>query len=386
MYLTKKSLRKIAIIVGCYLVLGGISIVLAFVFSALLQAPDKTLLILGIVLNGLALLVGIVGRYGEGKGKLIGCGNKLVMQQLKPAEFLEKYQQTITQPDLVVCQPDFQVLYLVTIAYDLLGQQENALATADQMIEIAKEKKKSFAQLAKTSLLFSYGKVEEAEALFTAVQSKKLGVLEKEMAMIITKSDRAMAMGDYALAKPYFLQKLSTKFPKPDLVTLLVTHYYLGEIFAKEQAFQQAAEHFTYCVEQGGQTAIRTVAQEKLQEEMKLFSQEKLISLAREAVSGLQESSAGFPMPQVTVLRTVSGRIYITQNDLTGIVCQQLQEADDSQVELLVTLWKNGQIDLPSLAFRKALAVLHEENNKANIVLQGQGGLHLRLLKDTIKE
>ena len=75
---------------------------------------------------------------------------------------------------MVIKKPSVDVLRVALVAYDLLDDRENALATVDEIIDIASNKKKNLPKLLKASLLFSYGQTQEAEALFNEIQKQKL--------------------------------------------------------------------------------------------------------------------------------------------------------------------------------------------------------------------
>ena len=61
---------------------------------------ENFLLILGIIVYLLCILMIFWGRYAEGKGKLINLGNKLVRNELKPAEFILHYESLKIQMTL----------------------------------------------------------------------------------------------------------------------------------------------------------------------------------------------------------------------------------------------------------------------------------------------
>ncbi len=264
MFLTKKSFRKILVIAICYFLLGSISIVLWAVFNSM-GINEKYLLILGIILYLLCVLIIFWGRYAEGKGKLINLGNKLVRNELKPAEFIKRYELLKSSDNLIIKEPSIEILQLVSVAYDSLNDRENALATVEEMIDIATEKKKAFANLFKTSFLFSYDKKEEAEILFNEMQKQKLDIISKSLFDGILKSDRAMAMGDYKTVEMYNLNMLQRTFPKLDNLGKLVVHYKLGEVYEKLQEKDKAITYYRYCVDFGGETAIKSSAIKKLQ-------------------------------------------------------------------------------------------------------------------------
>lgn len=264
MFLTKKGFIKILIMAICYFLLGSISITLWAVFNSM-GVNENFLLILGIVIYLLCVLISFWGRYAEGAGKLINTGNKLIRNELKPDEFIRRYEELKNADDLVVKKPSVDVLRVALIAYDLLNDRENALATVDEMIDIASGKKKNLAKLLKSSLLFSYGDNQAAETLFNQIQKQKLDIISSGLVDIILKSDRAMAMGDYKTAEAYHLKALTRSFPKLDKIETLLSNYHLGEAYEKLEDTDKAIEHYQYCVNFGGETGIKTSARTALE-------------------------------------------------------------------------------------------------------------------------
>lgn len=264
MFLTKKSVIKIAIMAVCYFLIGSLSITIWFIFNRI-GIYENFLLILGIITYLLGLLFIFWGRYAEGKGKLINLGTKLVRNELKPAEFIKHYESIKNSDDLIINKPSVEVLHLIIIAYDSLNDKENALATADEMINISNGKKKIFSRLIKTSLLFDYGRTQEAELLFNEIRSEKLDVMCTSLVDIVLKSDRAKALSDYKTIEEYNLNLLKRSFPKLDNLGKLVVHYQLGEIYSELQENAKAAAHYQYCVNFGGETEIKKSAIKKLE-------------------------------------------------------------------------------------------------------------------------
>lgn len=264
MLLTKKGLRKIIILAICYFILGS-SCVIAGIFFANLGSDDRVLFLLGAVTYILGVLFVFLGRYVEGKGRLINLGNKLVRNELKPAQFIYAYTLLRNSDDLVICKPSVELLQLLAIAYNSLDDTEACLATVEEMIAAADEKKKIYATLIKASFLFDCGKIQEAELLFTQAQNGKLDLMSTALADAILKSDRAMAMGDYKMAEMYNVKMLAQTFPKPDNLSVLIVHYNLGEIYEKTQEVEKAISHYQYCADHGGETEIKRSATQKLQ-------------------------------------------------------------------------------------------------------------------------
>ena len=264
MFLTKKSFRKILIMAMCYFILGSICITFAILFTNV--GIDSTFhFALGVIVYVLNILIIFWGGYAEGKGKLINLGNKLVRNELKPAEFIKHYELLKNSDDLIIKKPDIDVLQLVAIAYDSLDDREKALATVDEMSVVASHKRKAFANLFKASLLFSYDKKEDAEVIFNEMQKQKLDIISVGLVDAILKSDRAMAIGDYKTVETYNLKMLERSFPKLDNLGKLVVHYKLGEVYEKLEENSKAITYYQYCANFVGETAIKTSAVEKLQ-------------------------------------------------------------------------------------------------------------------------
>lgn len=264
MFLTKKSFRKILIMAICYFLLGSISISSWAVFNSM-GINEDVLLILGIIAYLFCVLMSFWGRYAEGEGKLILRGGKLVQKKLKPAAFIKEYEELKHSDDLVINKPSIEVLTIVASAYDSLDDKVNTLKTMDEMIAVAGEKKIAYATILKASVLYSYKRTEEAEKLFLETQKMKLDLASTALVDVTLKSDRAMAMGDYEVAEAYYLKLLERKFPKLDNLVKLVAHYQLGEIYEKLGDNEKAVINYRYCMNNGGETAIKISAIEKLQ-------------------------------------------------------------------------------------------------------------------------
>lgn len=264
MFLTKKGLKKILIMAVSYLVLGSSCITIAILFTNM--GIDATfLLILGAIVYALNVIIIFYGRYAEGKGKLINLGNKLVRNELKPAEFIREYTALKNSNDLVINKPSVEVLQLVAIAYASLDDRENCLKTVEEMITVAGEKERARVNLIKVSFLFSYDIKDEAENIFNETQKLKLNFMCKALIDAILKSDRAMAMGDYKTAELYNLKMLNQTFPKLDNLGKLAAHYNLGKVYEKLQDNEKAVSYYKYCENYGGETAISLSAKSAIE-------------------------------------------------------------------------------------------------------------------------
>lgn len=263
MFLTKKSRFKILIMALCYFILGSICIALWAVSKSF--GIETKILYLGIILYLLCPLFVLWGRYAEGKGKLINLGNKLVRNELKPAEFIKHYENLKSSPDLVVGEPSIEVLHLVSTAYELLGDKERSMQTIDEMLLIANDKKKNLVKLIKVSHLFDCGRTDEAEALFEEVRNTKMNFVCQTLSDAVLKGDRAKAWGDYKTVESYNLKQLEQSFPRLDNAGRLVVNFSLAEAYEKMGNIEKAIQYYKYCAENGGETAVKISAQNVLE-------------------------------------------------------------------------------------------------------------------------
>ncbi len=122
-----------------------------------------------------------------------------------------------------------------------------------------------FARLNKVAVLYSLGRVDEAESLFMETQKQKLDFMSAAMVDSIIKGDRAMAMGDYKTVEIYCLKVLDRTFPKPTNSLKLSLHYELGRVYEKLGENSTAVTHYKYCAEFGGETALKSISVGKSQ-------------------------------------------------------------------------------------------------------------------------
>lgn len=111
---------------------------------------------------------------------------------------------------------------------------------------------------------------------------------------------------------------------------------------------------------------------------------EKMINTAKNKLNEITEVANGLPEPQVTVLLTVGDNIYIAVNDLNGAICKELKQNKTTQISKIVTMWKDGGIDLSSITFRNALVKMDEYNKNTDIILQGKDGYLIKRLSVTM--
>ena len=112
---------------------------------------------------------------------------------------------------------------------------------------------------------------------------------------------------------------------------------------------------------------------------------EEMMNMAKNTVVDIKnETVDGLPAPQVTVLYTSKNNIHIAINDVDGLICKKLKNADDTKIVQMLTMWKDGGIDLSSINFRKALIKMDEENNNTDIILHGKESYLIKKLAVTM--
>jgi hypothetical protein len=111
---------------------------------------------------------------------------------------------------------------------------------------------------------------------------------------------------------------------------------------------------------------------------------QELISIARSKLNEISETVGGLLSPQVSVLLTDSDNIYIAVNDLDGVICEELKQNKTTKILRMVTMWKDGGVDLPSVTFRNALVKMDEYNKNTEVVLQGKDGYLIKKLSVTM--
>lgn len=107
---------------------------------------------------------------------------------------------------------------------------------------------------------------------------------------------------------------------------------------------------------------------------------QELLEIAKRAFADEKALEAS----QVTVLWTSNHCFYTAIDDLSGAICEELALKKDTRILKLLTIWKNGQIDLPSFKFRQALIALNENNKDAEMILQGKDGYIIKKVSQTM--
>ncbi len=265
MFLTRKSLKKINALTIVYCAMSVVFFSIFVVFKWLRISEDNLLLVFVILPLIMCIIFRMVGRYAEGKGKLINSGNKLIFQELRPDEFVRLYEEKRDCPDNVISKPDFDVLRMLVAAYDAMGDTSNVLNTIEEMLSIAPEKKKMVVKLLKSAALFDRGEIENAELIYSEAINQKMNTMTRMVFDAVTKCDRAIAIGDFTTAEAYTKQTLTQKFPPNTPLSILYAHFHLAKIYCATDRLEEAKEYLKYCVENGGETVLKAEAAERLE-------------------------------------------------------------------------------------------------------------------------
>ena len=113
-----------------------------------------------------------------------------------------------------------------------------------------------------------------------------------------------------------------------------------------------------------------------------MFNQ--MLETAKDKLTTVNEIADGLPAPQVTVVLTNNDNIYVTVNDVDGSICQKLKQNKDTTVVKILTMWKDGSIDLPSYSLRKALIKMDNKNCDASVLLQGKSQYLIKKLTEVM--
>lgn len=86
---------------------------------------------------------------------------------------------------------------------------------------------------------------------------------------------------------------------------------------------------------------------------------------------------------QVIVLRTAKGDTYscFEGTDQEDALLNILRENNDTLISAMVSIWHNGNLDIPSLRLRKAVLNLNPRNAEAQIIVQTPVGISQKPLR-----
>lgn len=110
----------------------------------------------------------------------------------------------------------------------------------------------------------------------------------------------------------------------------------------------------------------------------------KMFEIAKNKLLTINEIADGLPAPQVTILLTDNNNIYVAINDIEGLICKKLKSENDTKILQMLTMWKDGSIDLSSISFRKELIKMDEYNSNTDIILKGTDGYLIKKISSTM--
>lgn len=96
---------------------------------------------------------------------------------------------------------------------------------------------------------------------------------------------------------------------------------------------------------------------------------EHLLELASQTLETVDHAPAHLPDPLVYVIQTTGGKTYTVINDDFAHLPDTLRAEGDTTVLAVLAMWKGGQPDLPSYAFRTALRRLNPANSETELFL-----------------
>ena len=111
---------------------------------------------------------------------------------------------------------------------------------------------------------------------------------------------------------------------------------------------------------------------------------EEMIFIAKNKLATIDEIIEGLPAPQVTVLLSNNNNVYVAVNDIDGIICEKIKHDKNTKITQMLTMWKDGSIDISSYAFRKTLVKMDRDNNNTDVLLQDKNNYLIKKLADTI--
>lgn len=101
---------------------------------------------------------------------------------------------------------------------------------------------------------------------------------------------------------------------------------------------------------------------------------EQLVCIAKEKLLSVNTVPEHLSAPLVYVLETAGGNIQTVINDGFQDIIDLLAQEKDTVIMKLVSMWKDGTVDVPSYAFRNALLELNTRNAQTRVLLRTEGG------------
>lgn len=260
MFLTKKARIKIIITTVVSCILGSLCIGIALFSNLFFDLNVDLYITVGLICIVLGILTAIFTPSAEGKDKLIKSANNLLYRELRPSEFIKQYETLKNSSDLAVKRPDYEVLRCVASSYLALMDKEKCLATVEEMIAVAPEKKRMRTLLFKSAILFSFGEAEEGEKLFAKANESALGLSDRNFSDVILKCERAMAFGEFKTAQAYLTHVASRNSALDTPLLKFSAHLDLARIYEKLGDAENAVLQYRYCVNNGGEMPAKELA------------------------------------------------------------------------------------------------------------------------------
>ncbi len=111
---------------------------------------------------------------------------------------------------------------------------------------------------------------------------------------------------------------------------------------------------------------------------------DELKDLAEQALENAEQNQ----YTQAVVLLTANGNKYsiLLENALSNeINFAKLSDANDTEISGILCMWQDGNVDVPSMHFRKKLCDLDPLNENAEIFVRTRDGFSAVKLKNTLK-
>ena len=260
MFLSRSSLIKTVFIASFLLLTAVVLFVIAFFIykGDMDPAPTVTAGVITMCLSALAVFAGI---YADGVSKPFAEGTRLVRKDLQPKKFIEIYKEKTEGEGYVIARPRFDMLELLYTAYDLTGDKSGRAFAIEEMKAKMKPKYKGRIAVYAADEQYRQGNIEEGDRLLAYAEKHDGSSTVAAMAEAVRQTSKAAAEGDTETEESYYKGLLSAAgIFKADNAASLFAHYRLYHICKDSGRDKEAAEHLTYCAENGGSTAIRKAA------------------------------------------------------------------------------------------------------------------------------
>lgn len=135
---------------------------------------------------------------------------------------------------------------------------------------------------------------------------------------------------------------------------------------------------------------MKTIFYAKSEDE--IVTEPGTFELMKKRADALRETCEMQPDTQVVVVLTSNHNMYGTVIDhvmdsahgCEHAFLQKLQDQHDTDIRQMVCMWPEGSLDVPSYDFRQMICHLHENNQNAELLLQGQDGYLRKTIAQTM--